>query len=217
MSKKKKNARKQRKESDFWKRRIELDQFANREFLVGTKAQFLVDSYDGNGSDIDSKTMSLKEVHALNLKSYDCCRAICLGVFGFKNPTTGEWIEYGTISDDKKYGNKITARGMKIFEVIQWFPGLYHTPKMLSEGTGEKCLLDSSKVNTEVCKLRTAHYEDKATEHFIITKDGVAWPSDITWIAVLLLPFARKEHSEAVFITERNLDIQNSGDNNKYN
>ena len=163
MSKKESSDENQKKQYDPWKRKIELDQLANREFLTNTIARFLVDSYDGNGSDIDSKIISLKEAHALNLESYACCRAICLGKFGFKNPATGECIEYGTLSEDKKHGNKISAIGLKILEVIQWFPGLHHTPKILAEGTGEQCLLDPSKVNTEVHKLRTAHYEDKDT------------------------------------------------------
>lgn len=132
-------------------------------------------------SDIDTQIMDREQVMAVDLKSYDCCRAKGLGIYGFRDPGSGEWISFG----QGKSQGVIGPTAGKILEAIQWNPGVYLNPTELFDLTGEESLMDGANFASRVHSLRKAFGETKETEHFILTLDGrVAWPRELTWVSV---------------------------------
>lgn len=148
---------------------------------------FLVAAYDGKK--IKVYTTIREDVLALDLKSYDCCRAECLGVFGFRHPGTGKWINFGD------NGHTIGPTCKDILETVQDQPGIrldHYTLYML---TGRDELADGANVAACVYRLRKAFHEDKSCEHFILTDVGVAWRERATWIRVELTVKPKNECS----------------------
>ncbi|MFC1805381.1 hypothetical protein ACFL09_00175 [Planctomycetota bacterium] len=127
--------------------------------------------------------MTRAELLGVDLKAYDCCRARCLAVFGFRQPSTGEWVGYG-----EEY-RALSRLGEDILNIIQRNPGVYFDKLMLYVATGHE-VMAGADANTHVYRLRLAHGERKQTEHFILTRDGgVAWRPDATWVHVVpILP-----------------------------
>lgn len=158
-------------------------------------SRFQVTIYDG--TDTNTEILSLAQVRALDLKNFDCCRAKALGVYGFRNPQNGEWVQFG----------KGMSRGVigptcgLILEALQWNQGLFLNASMLVDLTGKEHLYDGANVAARVHSLRKAFGETKDTEHFILTLDGgVAWPKELTWVSVEVLgpEIASSEASDPV-------------------
>lgn len=152
------------------------------------QAGFRVEAY--NGDIIDTYITTREKALALDLKSYDCCLAPCLGVYGFRQPGTGKWIDLGD------NGHTIGPVQRDILENIQNSPGVHLDHFSLYMLTGREELSDGANVAAGVCRMRRAFHEDKNCEHFILTDNGVAWRRQATWIRVELTLKARSD-SEA--------------------
>ena len=159
----------------------------------GVVIRFEVSMYDRSDSSIQS--MDRAQVMAMELKSYDCCRAKGLGVGGFRDPDSGDWVSFGEGASKGVIGPKAG----KILEAIQLNPGVYLDPKTLFDLTGEESLLDGANLASRIHLLRKAFGETKETEHFILTSDGgVAWPQELTWVFVEI--FIPAETNEAAVV-----------------
>ena len=138
--------------------------------------RFEVDRYAGDGSDIDTSDLSLAQVREIDLRAHDTCRAECLGVYGFRDPASGEWTEYG---------RRLGPIAKAVLVSIQWQTPVLLEPDMLETLTGEPGLADPTNRASAIHRLRVRHGETKQTEHFIRTVNGsVGWPPGLSWIAV---------------------------------
>ena len=151
--------------------------------------QVLLEVTDYEGNEVRKHpTMTRAEVlERFDLHSYDCCRAKCLGVHGFRDPGAGEWVTYGTAC------RELSQIGEDILDVLQLNPGIRFDKAMLYIETGHESLA-GEHAPTHIYRMRLAHRERKATEHFVRTeKDGVFWPARLTWIKIR--PVLRRERA----------------------
>ena len=138
-----------------------------------------VESYDGSG--IERKIVDQEEARNINLKSFDCATARCLGVSGYRDPVAKRWVEF---SENHR---RMEGKLLTILEVVQNRPGV-----RLDGLTIATLMSDDVITAADTYRLRTAFGETKATEHYILTDTGISWRADATWIRVEMMVRKRK-------------------------
>jgi len=156
--------------------------------VLNGRVMFEVRSYDGKEIKTSRLMTRAQVLQSIDFSLFDCVLAMCLGIFGFRDPETRELIPFARVDGR---GRGIGPAMMCILEALQDAPGVHLDPSMLYQLTELDSVPDGGNLNTYVLRLRDAFWERKATSRFILTDGGrVAWAPEHTWVRVTL--FIRK-------------------------
>lgn len=134
-----------------------------------------------DGKDTTVKSLTRKELDSIDLKSFDCTSARCVGVEGFKNAKS-VWCPME---------RTLCWTHLRILQAIQLNAGTGLDKMALSDLTGIHELPVIGYLPPRIWVLRQAFGETKKTQRLILTPDNgelwLMWPRDKTWIWVEII------------------------------
>ena len=132
-----------------------------------------------------TRSLTLKQVQAINLRAFCFCYAVCLRVLGYQD-SKGIW------QDINSKNKGIGPNCWQILQALQLNAGVGLDKGTLIELTGLWNLDKKGVLAQRIRALRAAFGETKETERLIITSTNsgftVMWPKKSSWIWVILLP-----------------------------
>jgi len=132
-----------------------------------------------------TKSLTLKQVQAINLQAFCFCYAICLGVLGYRD-SKGNWHDIN--SQDRGLG----PIAWTILQALQWNAGVGLDKKTMIELTGLSNLGKKGVLAQRIRALRVMFAETKETERLLVTSTNggftVTWPKEASWIWVVPVP-----------------------------